>query len=66
VQLLLAAGAAVNAAGDDGWTPLLYAADNGHSDVVQLLLAAGANVNAATTSNWALDPLAFSITRWAS
>jgi ankyrin repeat protein len=52
VQLLLAAGANVNAAEQSGETPLYAAAQGGHSQVMQLLLAAGANVNAADSSGW--------------
>ena len=29
----------------DGWTPLFWAAQEGHTEIVDLLLAAGANVN---------------------
>jgi ankyrin repeat protein len=35
----------VNARGDDGWTPLYWAADGGHKNVVALLIAKGADVN---------------------
>ena len=46
VKEYLAAGTDVNAKGDDGWTPLLYAAAYGHKGIVELLIAAGADVNA--------------------
>ena len=46
VKQHLAAGTDVNAKGDDGWTPLLYAAAYGHKGIVELLIAAGADVNA--------------------
>jgi len=39
------AGANVNAAMNDGPTPLNMASSLGHADVVKLLLAAKANVN---------------------
>ncbi|WP_373000545.1 ankyrin repeat domain-containing protein [Marinobacter sp.] len=45
VQLLLSAGASVNARDSQGYTPVIRAAENGHLSVVKLLLAAGANVN---------------------
>ena len=47
-QLLAAPGIEVNAANKDGWTPLSWAADQGHEAVVgQLLAAPGIEVNAA-------------------
>ncbi|TYC57068.1 ankyrin repeat domain-containing protein [Marinobacter sp. BW6] len=45
VQLLLSAGADVNASDRNGYTPVMRAAENGHLSVVKVLLAAGANVN---------------------
>ena len=53
VQLLLQAGADVNAAAKDGLTALIYAGAKGHVDVVQLLLQAGAHVNAEDTNGHA-------------
>jgi len=47
VKALLANGADVNKAANDGVTALYIAAENGHSDVVRALLANGANVNKA-------------------
>jgi ankyrin repeat protein len=44
----LADGADVNAKDDDGWTPLFYAADEGHKEIAELFIAAGADVNAKT------------------
>jgi cytohesin len=38
----------VNKATDNGWTPLLIAAHNGHEAVVRALIQAGADVNKAT------------------
>ena len=43
VQLLLGAGAAVDAPGRDGWTPLALAARAGAVSVLAPLLAAGAD-----------------------
>ncbi|AZT85421.1 ankyrin repeat domain-containing protein [Marinobacter sp. NP-4(2019)] len=45
VELVLAAGAPVNASDSDGSTAVIRAARNGHLSVVRVLLAAGANVN---------------------
>ncbi|MBL8444533.1 MAG: ankyrin repeat domain-containing protein [Zoogloeaceae bacterium] len=43
VNLLLEAGAEFN---HDGWTPLIYAAFEGHIELVERFLTLGANVNA--------------------
>lgn len=43
VDLLVAAGAEFD---HDGWTPLIYAAFEGHLELVERFLALGANVNA--------------------
>jgi cytohesin len=43
IELLVAAGAKVNAQGEDGYTPLHYAADLGHKDALQRLLDVGAD-----------------------
>lgn len=48
VQRLLAEGASVNRIG--GWTPLHYAAAEGHNDIVKLFLEKGARVNVQTYS----------------
>ena len=48
VRELLARGAAVGAADDNGTAPLHYASAAGHLEVVRELLARGAMVNAAT------------------
>ena len=47
VKALIEAGADVNKARDDGWTPLYTAASNGHEAVVKALIEAGADVNKA-------------------
>jgi len=47
-QLLIDAGADVNAKGDVGWTPLHNAVNFGHpsaTEVIKLLIAKGADVN---------------------
>eukprot|EP00439_Symbiodinium_sp_Y106_P040735 s2192_g5.t1 len=50
---LLQAGARVNAARLDGATPLLFASQNGHKQVVRLLLAANADAKKARTTDGA-------------
>ena len=51
-ELLLAAGAEVDAKSDEGKTPLWSAAGLGGENMVELLLARGANVNAKDSDNW--------------
>ena len=51
VKQHLAAGTVVNAI-DDDWTPLKYAAHEGHKEVVELLIAEGAGVNTKTDDGW--------------
>ena len=46
---LLAAGANVEEANENGHTPLMEAATAGHVDVARLLLARGANINMHST-----------------
>lgn len=55
VELLLAAGASIQARDDGGLHPLHNACSFGHADVVRLLLEAGANPN--TRDNWNYTPL---------
>lgn len=45
VDLLIGAGADLNATNGDGWTPLIKAAAAGHTEVVRVLLAKGADMN---------------------
>ena len=47
VRALIEAGADINKADDDGWTPLYVASENGHTAVVRALIKTGANVNKA-------------------
>jgi len=50
VKYHLAAGVDVNANGYRGFTPLHYAARNGHKEIVELLIAKGADVNVKIVS----------------
>jgi len=55
VELLIAAGADVNAKDSRRWTPLHYAATFSHKEIAELLLAEGADVNAKDI--WDKTPL---------
>ena len=57
VRALLSAGANVDAATDDGETPLWNAAQHGQTNAMRELLAAGANVDVASTSFSGWRPL---------
>jgi len=48
-EMLLARGADVDKANQDGATPLFMASRNGHAAVAELLLARGANFNSTTS-----------------
>jgi len=52
VELLLQAGADINAKNNYGWTALMWASKYGYKDVVKLLIKAGADINAKTYSGW--------------
>eukprot|EP00757_Euglenozoa_sp_SAG-D1_P022366 gene22366-8885_t len=52
VKILLQAGADIEAKDQDGWTALLIACHNGHSDVVEMLLQAGADIEAKDQHGW--------------
>jgi ankyrin repeat protein len=45
VEKLYIKGAEAN---HDGWNPLIYAATNGHADIIQLLLSGGVQVNSTS------------------
>jgi ankyrin repeat protein len=60
VQLLLSAGAAVEAADNEGWRSLHWASQNSHDQVVQLLLQAGATAEVHDSNGevlWLHQPL---------
>ena len=50
VDVLLAAQASVDIADSRGWTPLMYAAGNGHTGTCKKLLSAGADLNVAANA----------------
>jgi len=52
VSRLLASGLHADTLSSNGWTPLHYAAKEGHLSVVELLLDRGADVNARTRSSY--------------
>ena len=61
VKNFLAAGTDVNAI-DDDWTPLVFAVDKGHKEIVEILIAKGADVNVMVSNDEGVDgftPLAF-------
>ena len=56
---LIAGGADVNAADQQGQTPLMWAAAKGRTDNMAILLNHGANINAVTKKGW--PPLLFAL-----
>ena len=52
VRELLAAGADANSQDEEGWTPLMIAAQGGHLEVMRALLAAGADTNMKKEGDW--------------
>ena len=54
-EALINAGADVNQATNDSWTPLYLAANNNHLHIVKLLVSKGANVNMETRYGSPLD-----------
>lgn len=55
IELMLEAGADVNASTNDGTSALMYAASRGHTAVVQRLIAAGADIHARNSTDCALS-----------
>lgn len=55
VQMLISAGADVNAPDGDNMSPLMHAAQKGHITIVELLLKSGAEVN--EFNKWGESPL---------
>ena len=56
-NMLIKAGADINAIDKDSWTPLHYAVKNNHIEIVNLLIEAGADVNIASYTGDKLTPL---------
>ena len=56
VEQLLAAGAKVDLADHDGWTPLMIAAHKGQRDAALLLIKAGADQTVKSKSKWNVHP----------
>ena len=48
VRHFLDDGADADVTNEEGWTPLMAAAQKGHMDIARLLIAHGANINATT------------------
>jgi hypothetical protein len=52
VERLIGQGASVEAKNNDGWTPLIWAAANGHETICRLLIANKASVEAKDNDGW--------------
>ena len=61
MKALLANGAKVDHAGNDGTTPLFMSSQNGHHEVTKALLANGAEVDLATKAG--VTPLSVTAAR---
>ncbi|HEX3131422.1 MAG TPA: ankyrin repeat domain-containing protein [Thermoanaerobaculia bacterium] len=57
VRELLDDGADADARNPHGWTPLMHAAETGHTGIIELLLSRGADVNA--TNEFGCSALAY-------
>jgi len=57
VREFIASGVSVDSRNRFGWTPLMLAANEGHTPIVTLLLSEGANVNAI--NDFGVSPLAY-------
>jgi ankyrin repeat protein len=57
VKALIGSGVRPDARSRFGWTPLMLAAEAGHSPIVSYLITAGADVNAV--NNFGASPLAY-------
>ena len=52
VKVWIAAGADVNEFGGNGWTPVMFAAFNGRTEVIEVLAVAGADLEAREAQYW--------------
>jgi hypothetical protein len=52
VNACIAAGADLNKANQNGWTPIMQASDRGHLEMVKALINAGADLNKAERTGW--------------
>jgi len=63
VEILISAGAFVDARDSKGWTALMHCAQLGSSDIIQLLIESGSNVNLVNRKNETALDLAVSVGR---
>ena len=52
MKVLHQLGADINAKNNDGWTAVMWAARNGHSECVKVLHQLGADINAKNNNGW--------------